>query len=498
MTVNLADFREEVEAGLPNSSIDMDAALERQAFYDYQGFRYERRFRRDAESSFDFQGRSHRGSGFLTECIDKLCGHLFCPGPSQRWDNPTGNDFLQRVYQQNLFDALLHSADIYSTLNERVAIQIDAGAGDFTLKPITYKLWGREEHTAWVDPDDRTTPVAVCTKDKYNLQTRYRLWSDTEVWTFITRRLLEGQTTGGRVAELVSREQHDYGCLPFAFVHYKLPIRSFDTAAIGEFLFKAEVAIDNRLSLLDESITKHINPLPVAEGVPIDWKPNVEPQRFVRMPLAHPTIGPSGGYEPGAFARLYYLETRIDVAGAWEDCLKYINQALEAAEIPIAAVRMEQTGTMSGIALMVEQEPLLKRAENRRSMYRVYLQDIASRTLLAAGSHYNRADLVAASQGMLIASWPRPRLAITTPDVLAMGQQEVSAGLKSHLMFLQDWWGLSRDEAIEFAIQIEQDTQDLATAAPTLFAAAAPETPEEREARTGVQAVDQKETPDEE
>jgi len=480
--VNLKQFAEEVEAGLPNEGVEMDAALERQAFYDYQGFRYERRFRRDAESSFDFQGRSHRGSGFLAECIDKLCGHLFSPGPSQRWSEATGDDFLQRVYADNLLDSIMLEADKLSTLNACAAIQIDAAAGDFTLKPITYRLWGREEFCVWTDPDNRSVPIACCVKDKYDQQTRYRLWSDTEVWTFLSAKLRPGQTADGRIAVLGPKETHEYGCLPFTFVHYRLPIRDFNVCAIGELLFHVEVAIDNRLSALDESITKYLNPIAVAEGVPADWKPNIEPQRFLRMPLAHPLIGATGGYDPGPFARLYYLAAQIDVAGAWEDLLKYINQALEASDIPQAAVRMEQTGTQSGIALMVEQEPLMRRAENRRPMFRTYLTDLARRTLTAAGNHYGKPELVAtAENGMLTCAWPRPRLAINTPDMLELGIGEVAAGLKSHLMLIQDWYGIGREEALELAEQIANDRKDLEAANPDISAVNVPPTPEEIE-----------------
>jgi hypothetical protein len=486
MPTSLEQYREEVESGLPNERRDMDQAAERQAFFDYEGFRYEKHFRRDAESSFDFQGRSHRPSGFLRECIEVLCEHLYCPGPARRWSESAGDELLQRVYTDNLINSLMLEADTLSTLNEVTAIQIDAGLGDFALKPITYRLWGKEQFAVWTDPDSAATPIAVCTKDTYDLQTRYRLWSDAEVWTFTTERLQTGlaggtfPTAGGRVAYLRSKEDHDYGCLPFTFVHYTLPIRSFDVTCIGEYLWKAEITIDDRLSILDESIKKYLNPIPVAEGVPADWKPNVEPGRFIRLPRAGPILTPAGGYEPGEFARLYYLTATIDVTSAWDDLLKYINQALEASRVPASAVRMQEQGVASGIALIVEQEPLLKRAERRRATFAVYEQDLACRTLLAAGNHYGMPGLVtAAESGKLITAWPTARLAINTPDKLELGIGEVQAGLKSHLMLLQDWYGIGREEAIELAKQIKADQDELASVNPDMAAVGATPNPEE-------------------
>jgi hypothetical protein len=480
-TSNLNAYREEVEAGLPNEIAFLDRALERQAYYDYEGQRYERRFRRDAESSFDFQGRSHRQSGFLRETIGKLCAHLYNPGPSRRWSEPSGDEFLQKVYRDNLINSLMLRADCLSTLNDVVAIQIDAGEGDFERKPLTYRLWAREQFCAWCDGDEPTIPVVVCTKDLFDGQMRYRLWNDEEVWTFLSKKLDPGTgggepTSGGRVARLEKKEPHDYGCLPFSFIHYELPIQQFYGVAIGEFLMGAEVTIDNRLMLLDESIQKYLNPIPVAEGVDELWKPNIEPGRWIRMPLANPRLDSGGNYVAGDYAKLYYVQASIEVQAAWEDLRNYIDQALEAAEIPKSSVRMEQMGVASGISLMVEQEPLLKRAENRRAGFTVYETDLAQRSLTCAGNHYGKSELVAAGEkGDLVAAWPQARMAVNTPDKLDLALQEEAAKLKSRLMTIMDWYGVGREEALELAKQIEQDNIDLVAAAPALTAPPDPE-----------------------
>lgn len=491
-TNDLSAYREEVEAGLPSEIKYLDAALERQAFYDYEGGRYERRFRRDAESSFDFQGRSHRQSGFLREAIGKLCGHLYCPGPSRRWSESAGDDFLQKVYRDNLVNALMLRADCLSTLNDVVAIQIDAGEGDFEKKPLTYRLWAREQFCAWCDPDEPCVPIVCVTKDMFDGQVRYRLWNDMEVQTFLGRKLDPGdgggEPTSGRVAvakPVGPPEPHDYGCLPFTFVHYELPIQQFYGVAIGEFLFKAEVSIDNRLMSLDESIGKYLNPIPVAEGVDALWKPNIEPGRWIRMPRAAPTINAEGNYEPGEFARLYYVQAEIQVTAAWEDLKNYIEQAIEAADIPKSAVRMEQMGVASGISLIVEQEPLLKRAEGRRITYTTYEDDLGKRSLTCAGNHYGKPELLAAAEkGAIVAVWPQARLAVNTPDKLEMGMQEVQAGLKSHLQLIQDWYNVGREEALEIVKQIQEDTKELAKAFPEMAAANALPDPEKEHEQT--------------
>jgi hypothetical protein len=476
MPVNLAPYGREVEQQLPLQAPDLRDAMERQAFYDFDADRYATtRFKRDAESSFDFEGRPHPQSGFTRECVDVLCEHLYCPGPSRKWSEPAGDEVLQKVYADNLINSLMRQADVFSTLNDSVAIQIDAGEGDYATRPITYRLWGREQFVVWTDPDDQTVPIVCCTKDKYDEQTRFRLWSDTEVWTYLTPKLGRDQTAGGRVPVRTATDAHDYGCLPFSFIHYQLPIRDFYGASIGKFVVKAEVAIDGLLFATDESIRRYLNPIPVAEGMPDQWKPMLEPGRWIRVPLAHPTPGESGGFEPGPYARLYFLQASIDVQGTWLHIEKYIKQALEAARIPDSAIRMEQMGVASGIALVVEQEPLVKRAENRRGGFDHYESDLAIRTLTCIGNHYGMPAVAATAEtGKLVTSWPKGTLAVRTPDLLEMTVAEVTAGFKSHLMAIQEWYGVDRERALEIVAQIAEDNADMMAANPDLAGLAVP------------------------
>lgn len=469
--IDLGPYAREVERGLQNEKNGLDAAMERQNFFDYDGERWESKFKRDAESSFDYQGRPHRPSGFLRQCVEILCEHMYCPGPSRTWTDKPGRDFLDKVYADNLVDAVMAEAETLGTLNDCAAIQIDAGLGVYDDRPISYKLWGKEQFVAWPDPEDATKPGVVCTIDRYDLRTRFRLWNTAEVRTFLTKKAED--TAGGTAAEQDGPPlPHDYGCLPFVLCHYKLPVRDMVVSSPGKLVHKAEIRIDNRLNFLDEAVTKHINPVPVAEGVPADWKPVVEPMRFIRMPLAAPRPGEKGGYEPGEFARLYFLQPQVDVAGAWADLTGYMNQVFRAARVPISAVLIEeQPGVISGIALLLLEAPLFKRARKRRGIWSVYENDLARRTLLCAGNHYGMPELVnSARKGRLVLGWPQPTIPVPTEDTLKLLQEEVGSGFKSHLMALQQWYGVSRDEALVLIEQIKTDTDELKKVFPDIAA----------------------------
>lgn len=471
--VNLAPYGEEVERGLSNERPRLNSAVMARAFYDYEGRRYSTLFMRDAETTFDFLGRPYRPTGFVREVVDVLTEHLYCPGPQRTWTDAAGQEILDRIYTDNHIDALMLRCDQLSTLADVVAIQVDAGEGIFQEKPITLRIWEAGEFVAWTDPDDCTRIVAVCTIDRYDQQTRYRLWGPEEVWTYLTKK--GDGTAGGRVAIFQNAVKHRYGCVPFGFVHYEQPLQSFWTAGISELLVNTEIRMNDRLSRLDEAINKHLNPLPVAKNCDPTFSPIAEPMRFVRLNDSQMRPGSSGGYEPGASAELSFLQASIDVAGAWDDLLKYTNQVLEAVRVPASAIRMVQEGVQSGIALIVEQAPLLTRARRRRYPFGVYEASLAKTILTCVVNHYGKTQYVtSAKAGRLVTAWPKPSVPVPTPDALELGMAEVSSGLKSMLGLIQDWYGVSRDQALELAAQIVKDNADLTKINPDAFRAAQP------------------------
>jgi hypothetical protein len=468
--VDLTPYGLEVERGLQNERPRLNDAVMARAFYDYEGRRYSTLFMRDAETTFDFLGRPYRPSGFVREVVDVLTEHLYCPGPARSWSDAAGQDLLERVYTDNHIDSLMLRCDQLSTLSDVVAIQVDAGEGDFGEKPLELNLWEAGEFHAWTDPNNAREIACVVVIDRYDETTRYRLWSSAEVRTYLTKR--GDGTAGGRVADLVSKDDHGYGCVPFAFFHYEQPVQAFWTAGISELLVNAEIRLNDRLSRLDEAINKHLNPIPIASGVPAAWQPTVEPMRFIKLRAAG-GIGQSGGYEAPAEPKLSFLQAQIDVAGAWDDLARYVAQVMAALRVPDSSVRMEQSGVASGISLIVEQAPLLTRARRRRIPAAVYEANLAKVVLTCAGNHYGMPRLAASAKaGRLALAWPKPSVPVPTADVLELAVAEVNAGVKSRLQLIQDWYGIQRDQALQLAAQMMQDDADLAAANPALAATA--------------------------
>ena len=470
----MADVRQlimtEVESGLRHEQLRLNGARVAQDFYDWDDKKYQNLYGRDAENTFDYRFRSHRTSGLTREVIDVLTEHLYCPGPMRSFSEKAGQEFLDQVYQQNHFDVLALSLDQLSHLHDVAAIQVDAADGVFSEKPLTLRVWGGDQLAVYPDPSDPTKLLAVVTIDEFDCQKRYRLWFDDEVRTYVTSD--GGGTSGGRVAVQIADEPHDYGCIPFAFWHFEPPIRKFWNPGISDLIVRAETAINDRLSRLDESINKHLNPILIAKNVAANWQPILEPGRLLKLnSVLARAMAADGASMSDRDPDLSRLELRIDIAGAWEDLRGFLGQILEAARVPQSAVRMEQQGVASGISLLIEQVPLLTRARKRQRPCRIYEENLAKLMLICAGNHYGRADLVAAGKkGMLSLGWPQPSIPVPTPDRLELAVGEVQAGIKSHLMLIQDWYGVDRSQALEIAAQIEKDQADLKKAAPSLAA----------------------------
>lgn len=471
---NLAAIYDDVEHGLESQQHRLNDAEMSQAFWDYQGKKFMQVFLKDAETPFDYVQRPYRASGLLRQVIEILCEHLYSPGPSRAFDKPEGQKFLQTVWEDNHFDALMQRSDELAALNDVAAIQVDANEGNFQDKPITLRAWGGQDFHVWCDPDNRTVPKVCVTIDRYDHHTLYRLWDDKQVLTFETKQ--QENVEGQRAAVLISEEDHKYGCLPFGFIHYKQPITSFWESGVGTMLTQAEIRFNDRLSRLDESVNKHLNPLPVAENVHEEWQPIIEAQRFIRIASSKIRPGASGGYEEGPTARLYYLEAHIDIAGAWDDAIKFVNQVFQALKIPASLYRSEQVGMASGIALVVEQAPLLTRARARRMPFGLYESDLARTILRCAGNHYGRPKLVAAAKaGKLSLSWPQATVPVPTQDNLELALGQVQAGLLSLPMLVQQWFGLQREPAFLHLEQVEADNAELKKRAPGLMASLQPQ-----------------------
>lgn len=445
----------EVESGLRNHRPRLAAAIENQAFYDLESDRYQPR--REAETEFDFAGRPRRQSGFVQQAVDRLCEHIYNPGPQRTvMDSESAQALLEQVYETNHIDCVMNHAESQATLNDVCAIQVKCT--NDSEKPIDLQLWGADEFTVFTDPEDPRVPFAVVTIDRYNERTRYKLWFEDEVRTFLTDQYSKDKTSGARVAiESRKAEKNTYRCIPFAFLHYRAPVRQFWTPGPGTFLRKAELRINDRLSELDELIMKYGRPIGVFRNVSPTFTPEVGPGRFMRL-LRGGTGYTGDGYADGGEPSAEYLQAQLAIESIWVDLEKYMKQVATAVNLPYTALELEYTDAPSGISLIIKSAPLLTRSRQRRPIFQLAENHLARKILIAAGNHYGRAELLdQVSQLKLLLAWAEPRIPIPGPERDQSDEWEMQVGIKSRICVCMERYGLSRDQAIERIKQVAED-----------------------------------------
>jgi hypothetical protein len=460
---NLDAAASEVMAGLPNEQGRLAEAILNQQYYDCENETLIPR--RPAETDRDYEDRPKRTLDLTRQGIDALCSNQYRPPPARKLEGGSGVDtWLQGVYADQLVDAKFQQAERLATTNTVCGIQIVA-TGDLD-RPIKYVLWGGEELAVWTDPEDATKAVAVCTIDRQDCQTRYKLWSDSEVRVYITKKLESGQTSGGRTATEISRTPHAYGCLPFVFVHYELPDRKFWTGSPGETLRRANARVDVRLSELDEAIEKfNLRPLVLAWGVDPNWRPVYRAGAVNHVPRT--STGDLGGESSVNDSGVEVKQIAVDPAAIWADVTEFIYMKLEGVGVPRSAVRVEPMSASSGIQIIAEQAPLLTRAQNRRAMFRVYETELAKVTLTCAGNHYGKPDLTKAAKDVRLSLlWPEPFIPIPDTTRDQIDQAGIDMGVKSAVDVCMERYGMTREQAMERLRQVAEDNKFMASIHP--------------------------------
>ena len=265
-TLNRQLILDEVARGRRNEGDRLADAAENLAFLDLDGERFIPR--REAEVEFDYASRIKKSLGFTHKIITKLCEHTYNPGPQRSVSGDTAADeLLQQVYEQCHIDATMAEAELLATANMVAAIEIKATNDDD--EPISLQLWGGEEFAVFLDPNDQRKAYAVCTIDRYDCQTRYRLWFDDVVHTFITKKADPARGETGVVAfELAnSPEENTYGTIPFAWLPYSTQVKRFWTNSPGTFVREADKTMCTEASELAETIAKFNYPIGIFTNV---------------------------------------------------------------------------------------------------------------------------------------------------------------------------------------------------------------------------------------
>ena len=205
-----------------------------------------------------------------------------------------------------------------------------------------------------------------CTITCFDETKRFQLWTKEAYLTFRTQKLNIGQTAGGRIAFFVEEEsgENPYGCLPFSFVHYQMPVREFWTPSPGDGIVQNNEYLNAQMSDVAYAVSLYACPQVFAYNVRGDWKPIIRPGGMSHVP------GEAAKQSQGLEPRLEALNLPVDIQGQWLHIDNTRNVVYEDNGIPLSEVRMGSSSPVSGVAIIGEQAPLLTRAKLRRSLFR--------------------------------------------------------------------------------------------------------------------------------
>lgn len=361
---------------------------------------------------------------------------------------PDVADYLESIYRLEGVNALLQAADRMTYVTDVAAIEVYPNfSPDPAASPVKFRMWDGSEIIPMFGPADAVNPVAVATITTYGSdQYISRVYTASDIRTF---RITDGK------AELVEQGPNYLGVIPFAFFHYEHPVNFFWSPGIGKALRDMNEHVVRRLTDVNDQIM-NLRPKGYARNCPPQWvmPTNLRPDEFVTMPNAFNAQG------EGPEAEIGWLNpdtnfTTID----WNDLTNFIDFGLEMLGVPPSAIRMEQQGGTSGVAIQSEQLPLIEEAEGRQVAFERYETRLAQITLIAAAAQmeafksrtvFNPAILrqVAANLAMSF-RWPPMTKNRPGPDRDAHDAFLLQTQQKSRVQILMDNENLTEEEATE-------------------------------------------------
>jgi hypothetical protein len=358
---------------------------------------YEGDFEEDTQA-WEFDEESLVTVRLMRRVIDLLTANLYRKGPERTWPGLESATLgLQAIYQANGADALWQEADRLSLVNQVAAIQVAPDLEGATEGPFRFYLWGGGDLVVWLDSEDPRRPGAVATLDLFDNRRRLRLYTEAERVTFATEKWSELRTAGGTAFKEIEREPNTYGVIPFAFAHSSYPARYFWTPGPGSALRQLNYHVNYRLSTAADDVL-HNRPIGVVEGAMPEYQ--FPRDRKAGEWTTVPSVADAGGTVMGDARASYIVCDFGYLQQDLEQLQAMLDRALEMLGIPAASIRLEQSSTQSGVALMAEQVPLVLWAESRQRPFSRYEQDLARLVARMAA-----VDAAEAPTGVTAAEW---------------------------------------------------------------------------------------------
>jgi hypothetical protein len=466
-----ADFDQidrDIRSGMLYDQARRDSAWHNRRFFDGHFAEYPTRPENAPGRRDDFR----RTSRIMRRVIHALTANLYKRDPQRSLAaGEAATDWLAGLYRRVGMAPKWAKADQFSLVGDVAAFQFAGDAHD--EYPVKVHLWAADQLCVWLDPEDHLAPAAVATIDAFDASRRLRLYTPEWIATYRTGKMGPTQTTGGTAWNFVGKAPTPYvgedgaGYLPFAFAHAEEPTTDFWTPGLGEFLRQVNDYLNFRLDRLGDSIRFIERPILVVAGVASDWTVplDLKPGQTLKLPsfVAH-----VGEEVASSTPTAQYITPPLEyISGDWLDLNNYIDHALETCGIPPGTIRLVGNAA-SGIAMMIEQAPLLAWAEGRRKPFRRFEDDAARIACKVACSQFRRAGaepedwlIASAEEAGLSIEWPSLYVQLPGPERDRADEFELSMGWTDKIRILMERYDLTRDQALDRLRQVQRNNADL-------------------------------------
>lgn len=392
----------------------------------------------------------------MDRSVSVLSKYLYkTPPRRQIVGNPFATSYIENTYRQRGVDSMLQMADRMTYVTDSTAIEVyplfDAGPGE---PPVQFRVWDSTEFVPMFAPGNTMAPVAVATFTEYDENSyEVRLYTKESIETY---QVVEEKAT------LVDYGENYFGVIPFAFFHYRPPYSHFWSGGIGKALRDMNEHVVRRITDLAD-YSQNLKPKGFVRNVPPSWTvpPAQRPDEYVTLPNSFNAQG------DGPQAEIGWITPDLNFIGIdWDDLERWVALGLEMLGVPPSAVRMEQQGGSSGIAIQSEQLPLIEEAEVRQRPFERYETELIRVTLLVcAAQEMMRGDSVTSialqtsAENLSVSfMWPPMTKNRPGPDRDAHDAFLLQTQQKSRIEILMANENLTEEEA---AIRVEKTLRQL-------------------------------------
>jgi hypothetical protein len=479
---NFAAIDKEIREGLKNEQPRLDRARTVRDFYEgnFQPYQEDYPHRLGVHN----EDLVRRSIPFVRSIINAKIRRHYMSNPVRKIkDNPDATGYLEMLYNKGRINPKLKAALKFAALGGVSAIQVELNQPGMSLdgqvnqeqsqatlslaRPaVNFRLWAPDEFCVWCSPDEPLTPWAVATIDRYDNQTRCRLWTPETFAVYRTKKW-DGSTNtrGTRTFEPVSVEDNFLGLVPFAFLWWEAPTKEFWGWAPGPELMRINDHANARLTKIADD-TLWTRPILFGRNIADTFK---IPDRYVagdvvKLPGLHDIIGDGieGPSIEATVADLSYL------AADREELDTFLDLEGEMHGVPAEAWRNKSNAATSGVAIISEQLPIIEECEARQELLEETERDLALVTLMTVNAWLGNVPAItqAINDFELSIDWPPLTKNRPGPDFDQHLQFEMVNEISGPVQVYMQMTGATEEEALEHFEQKARQAAYLAQIAP--------------------------------